>query len=78
MSDTTVVQQPEVSYMGMREMANRRRLALTDVGCSTYILGAKPGQNNILCVCCGMMSYNENDIKNLYCGYCHEFHAGWK
>ena len=29
---------------------------------------------SITCLTCGKASYNQNDIKNLYCGYCHKFH----
>ena len=28
----------------------------------------------IKCLKCGMISYNEYDIKYKYCGYCHEYH----
>lgn len=31
-------------------------------------------QTGIQCLMCGSVSFNENDIKNLYCGYCHTFH----
>lgn len=27
----------------------------------------------IKCLRCGMVSYNENDIKHKYCGNCHQF-----
>lgn len=26
-----------------------------------------------LCLDCEMLSYNQNDLNNLYCGNCHEF-----
>ncbi len=29
---------------------------------------------SITCLKCGMTSYNENDVKYLYCGNCHGFH----
>lgn len=29
----------------------------------------------IKCLACGMISYNSNDVANLYCGNCHKFHA---
>jgi hypothetical protein len=29
----------------------------------------------IYCKCCGMISYNPNDIRQAYCGHCHCFHA---
>ena len=28
----------------------------------------------IKCLKCGMISYNEYDIENKYCGYCHGYH----
>ena len=28
----------------------------------------------IQCLICGSISYNPGDIKNRYCGHCHEFH----
>lgn len=31
-------------------------------------------QNGIKCMTCGKTSYNQNDIKELYCGYCNKFH----
>lgn len=27
----------------------------------------------IQCLGCGMKSWNENDVKNVYCGSCHKF-----
>lgn len=77
-SEASLAQVVEPTFAGLRLMANRRRIALTDVGCATYILGSKPGQDNILCVCCGMLSYNPNDIKNKFCAFCNEYHAEWK
>jgi hypothetical protein len=28
----------------------------------------------IRCRTCGMISHNQNDVRNLYCGKCHKFH----
>lgn len=28
----------------------------------------------ILCLVCGLISYNPNDVKEKYCGHCHIFH----
>jgi hypothetical protein len=28
----------------------------------------------IECLRCGMISYHPEDVRNLYCGYCHRFH----
>ena len=30
---------------------------------------------SITCPCCGLTSYNLNDIEQKYCGRCHMFHA---
>jgi acetyl-CoA carboxylase beta subunit len=29
---------------------------------------------SITCPTCGHVSYNGNDVRNRYCGYCHSFH----
>jgi len=31
-------------------------------------------QNGIKCLVCGMTSWNRNDVKNEYCGNCHQYH----
>lgn len=31
-------------------------------------------QIGIKCLECGRISYNQNDVKFLYCGYCNKFH----
>lgn len=28
----------------------------------------------IQCLVCGRVSYNPNDIRDKYCGFCHRFH----
>jgi hypothetical protein len=38
----------------------------------TYSIAAKG--ENITCFKCGMTSWNENDVRERYCGNCHEFH----
>ena len=30
--------------------------------------------DGIECLCCGLVSYNINDIMHKYCGFCHMFH----
>lgn len=40
----------------------------------TYELVEENGHKGIKCLDCNMTSFNENDIKHLYCGNCHEFH----
>ena len=32
------------------------------------------GREGIRCRRCTLTSYNPNDIQQLYCGFCHEFH----
>lgn len=67
------------------QMAHRRRAALTEAECTTYIMipEGMPSVTiharvaaSILCLCCGMRSYNQHDIDGKYCGYCHKFHEG--
>lgn len=31
------------------------------------------GYNAIQCLGCGMISHNQNDVENVYCGNCHLF-----
>lgn len=33
---------------------------------------------SITCPRCGRISYNPNDIKEHYCGYCHQWHINMK
>lgn len=33
------------------------------------------GGNAIMCLQCGMVSHNVNDVAQRYCGSCHRFHA---
>jgi hypothetical protein len=40
---------------------------------STYEIGATG--ENITCLDCGFTSWNENDVRERYCGNCHEFHG---
>ena len=42
---------------------------------ATYQLSVKDKEAYIKCLGCGMISYNQSDIKNLYCGHCHIFHT---
>lgn len=41
---------------------------------STYEIGREGNHLYILCKKCGSKSFNGNDIGNLFCGSCHEFH----
>ncbi len=34
----------------------------------------KTGQLQIMCLTCGRVSSNPNDVAEKYCGYCHVFH----
>jgi hypothetical protein len=46
-------------------------------GTQTYALSTKPGEfvpASITCLKWGNESHNLNDVKNRYCGHCHEFH----
>lgn len=44
--------------------------ALKQLTGKEYILN----DGGITCLTCLRTSYNQNDIKNLYCGHCHKFH----
>jgi hypothetical protein len=48
--------------------------AITDKGDTYTIFRSESGVECILCHDCGMTSYNPGDIKNFYCGHCHETH----
>ncbi len=43
-------------------------------GLTYEIVENDKGQKGIKCLYCGLTSWNENDIKNLYCENCHKFH----
>lgn len=32
----------------------------------------------IMCLSCGAISHNPNDVHQLYCGACHQFLAPWR
>lgn len=40
----------------------------------TYEILDVAGKAAIRCLVCGKVSYNPNDVRYLYCGYCHTFH----
>jgi ribosomal protein L37E len=65
---------PDVAKL--KAEASRRRVALFGAGCSTYKIIDKA--DSILCLCCGLTSFNPNDVEHKYCGFCHEFHADWR
>lgn len=65
----------EVDVDAARTRAHRRRSALVATGCQTYELGARAGHLAIVCLCCGLGSSNPQDIANLYCGFCQQFHS---
>lgn len=39
-----------------------------------YEILQTPRGTAIVCLHCGSVSYNQNDIQELYCGFCHRFH----
>jgi hypothetical protein len=58
--------------------AQRRRAALSEAGCCTYLIDIFQGGNEcILCLCCGMRSFDLNDIGHRFCGFCKEWHCEW-
>jgi hypothetical protein len=42
------------------------------VGPTCYTLA--PDGRSITCLCCGLTSFHPEDVRQLYCGNCHEFH----
>jgi hypothetical protein len=54
--------------------ARQRREALTQAGCTTYLLQTMGGRPSILCLCCGLRSWHPMDLQELYCGACHTWH----
>lgn len=68
----------DIDIVKERVEAKKRRDALVAAGCSTYVLGWRDGHPRIICLCCGLGSTNTRDIKELYCGFCHELHRDWQ
>lgn len=65
----------------VRVEADKRRSVLVAARCRTYVTTAiahpTPSgsiESSIICLCCGVRSFNPNDIENKYCGYCHQYH----
>jgi hypothetical protein len=50
------------------------RNRLKSIGAPTYVLGEMMERPCILCLVCTYLSFNPDDVKNKYCGQCHEFH----
>jgi hypothetical protein len=73
----------EELHFGPKEQLRReglhRRAALVGAGCSTYRLGIdhRNEPRSIICLCCGVTSYNSGDIVNLYCAICAAYHSDW-
>lgn len=68
----------ESDIQRLKAEAAKRRNALKQHGCSTYQIGLRGGELAIQCLCCGLGSFNSNDIEQKYCGFCHEWHSEWK
>ncbi len=77
MSDYVFRLPKEEEFEALKEMASIRREVLSENGVSTYLVGFRKGHISIMCLCCGMISYNSNDRLNKYCGFCHEYHTHW-
>jgi ribosomal protein L37E len=65
----------EMSEIKMR--ADLRRLALKDLGYSTYQIGKRNNGDSIICLCCGLGSVDPLDVHNAYCAFCRQFHSEW-
>jgi len=58
-------------------LVSRHYIALHGLkGAEVESLGFQPF--SIKCPQCGVTSYNPNDVKNRYCGNCHQFHEEMK
>lgn len=68
----------EVEIQKLKGEAAKRRAALKQGGCSTYSTGFRSANPAIICLCCGLGSSNPHDIRQKYCGFCHEFHSEWE
>lgn len=62
----------------LKREAARRRQALVKDGCSTYAIGTRAGSVAIQCLCCGLGSFDQRDIKNKFCGFCQAIHSEWR
>jgi len=49
-------------------------LQLIPIVCTYRLVKSPGGARGIECLRCGNISWNLNDVQNLYCGFCHDFH----
>ena len=77
---------PAIDPATLKAQARRRRAVgplepslpgQAAAGCCTYAVGWRNGFACIICMCCGLDSFNPVDIENRYCGFCHEWHSEW-
>jgi len=61
-------EKPHAARVLQAEMASRAKMAVDSV-----LAG-----ETITCPQCGMVSFNQMDIAQRYCGNCHQFHAEMK
>lgn len=66
----------QISNFGSREEAAEYALdaGLKIVNEGFHKRTGDEGECSITCYRCGLTSWNENDVRALYCGNCHEFH----
>lgn len=57
----------------LKAKANREELKRGNYQC--YLLNEVQMTKSIRCLCCGIISYNINDICQKYCSFCDTFHA---
>lgn len=57
-------------------MSNQEQMGAVLFHTKTYALSRseQSGQDQIMCLHCGRVSHNSNDVANKYCGHCHIFH----
>lgn len=58
----------------LRRDAQARRKVLRQAGLTTYTIGLRDDLTCIVCLCCGLGSFNPNDVEERFCGFCNRFH----
>lgn len=64
------------TLLAMKNQEQLGAVQLPESHTKTYALSRseKSGQEQIMCLNCGRVSHNPNDVISKYCGHCHFFH----